>query len=97
MGLPPNGGPGEKLVEQMVSVALVSSELQRNEEESPLLSHGQHMQYRKEEDFAVAKTDCERVSGDASTTFAAFMVHTHPSFFMKLFGLRKPINLDFVV
>jgi serine/threonine protein phosphatase PrpC len=74
MGLPPNGVVGDKLVEQMVSVALVSSELQPNEDEYPVLSHGHHMQYKKEEDFAVAKTDCERVPGDASTTFAAFMI-----------------------
>jgi len=80
MGLPPNGVVGDKLVEQMVSVALVSSELQPNEDEYPVLSHGHHMQYKKEEDFAVAKTDCERVPGDASTTFAAFMVHTPFSF-----------------
>lgn len=70
MGLPPqNGVVGEKL-----TVAVVGSELPPSDEEYPLLSYGECKQYKKEEDFAVAKTDCERVPGDPSTTYAAFMV-----------------------
>ena len=75
MGLPQNGIVGDKLAQQMIPLNLISSELEFKEEDTPLLSYGQHMQYMKEEDFAVAKTDCERVPGDPSTAFAAFMVH----------------------
>ncbi|KAG0561536.1 hypothetical protein KC19_9G071300 [Ceratodon purpureus] len=74
MGLPQNGIVGDKLAQQMLPLNLISSELEFKEEDTPLLSYGQHMQYMKEEDFAVAKTDCERVPGDPSTAFAAFMI-----------------------
>jgi hypothetical protein len=76
MGLPQNGIVGDKLAQHVMPIRFLSSELAFTAEDpTPLVSHGHHMQYLKEEDFAVAKTDCERVPGDPSTTFAAFMVH----------------------
>lgn len=75
MGLTQNGIVGDKLAQQMIPLSLLSSELDFKEEDFPLLSHGQHMQYMKEEDFTCVRIDCERVPGDASTAFAAFMVH----------------------
>lgn len=82
MGLPPTNGV---LAQQ---VAMVSGRFE--EEECPLMSHGQHMEFKKEEDFAVALTNCERVPGDSSTTFATFMVHTSSFFFVK----SKPVGVS---
>lgn len=85
MGLPPNGSAtqpdgvdmvADKFAQQMglpLGSLLPSEELQM-EDEYPMLSHGQVMQTLKEEDFTFVKTDCERVPGDPSTTFAAFAV-----------------------
>lgn len=85
MGLPPNGSAtqpdgvdmvADKFAQQMglpLGSLLPSEELQM-EDEYPMLSHGQVMQTLKEEDFTFVKTDCERVPGDPSTTFAAFAI-----------------------
>ncbi|XP_024369090.1 probable protein phosphatase 2C 5 [Physcomitrium patens] len=77
MGIPPNGINivGDKISQQFISLSLPSfQELQPKEEDIPLLAYGKHMQYKKEEDFALAVTNCERVPGDSSTKFGAFMV-----------------------
>lgn len=71
------GIDNDKLAQHMIPLtALLSTEqLQLDaEEESPLLSHGHDMLYKKEEDFVLAKTDCERVPGNPSSTYAAFAV-----------------------
>ena len=95
MGLPQNGIVGEKLAQQVIPLSFVSSELETFKgDDSPVLSYGQHMQYMKQEDFAVAKTDCERVPGDASTTFSAFMVHIFAKPFQNIFS--KSIIVTFV-
>jgi hypothetical protein len=41
---------------------------------APILSHGDAMQVKKNEDFAFAKTNCQRIAGDESSTYSAFAV-----------------------
>jgi hypothetical protein len=45
----------------------------------PSVSYGQAFQAKKEEDFIIIKTNCQRISGDGSTTFDAFAVHIYYS------------------
>lgn len=40
----------------------------------PSVSYGQAFQARKEEDFVIVKTNCQRISGDGSSTYDAFAV-----------------------
>lgn len=42
--------------------------------ERPEILHGQANQSKKGEDFTFSKTECQRVPGDGSTTFAVFAV-----------------------
>lgn len=42
--------------------------------ETPILSYGDAMQVKKNEDFAFAKTSCQRIAGDESSTYSAFAV-----------------------
>jgi len=42
--------------------------------DTPSVSYGQAFQARKEEDFVVIKTHCQRISGDGSSTYDAFAV-----------------------
>ncbi|KAG0629465.1 hypothetical protein M758_1G106100 [Ceratodon purpureus] len=44
------------------------------EDGKPSVSYGQAFQAKKEEDFVIIKSNCERISGDGSTTFDAFAV-----------------------
>lgn len=76
MGLPPR--PEVDDIDEKFARSL-SLELQMDDvEEYPVLSHGHVMQSLKSEDFTFAKTDCERVPGDSSTTFAAYAVRSNP-------------------
>lgn len=40
----------------------------------PSVSYGQALEARKEEDFVIVKTHCQRISGDGSSTYDAFAV-----------------------
>ncbi|XP_024388376.1 probable protein phosphatase 2C 5 isoform X2 [Physcomitrium patens] len=72
MGVHPNGISSVRDTYPLSSLSF--EELQPDVKDIPVLSHGQFMQHKKEEDFAIAVTHCERVPGDPSTTYAAFMV-----------------------
>jgi hypothetical protein len=54
--------------------ALLAYELKNDIVENPLLRCGLALQPRKGEDFALVKTDCQRIPGDGSSTFAVFGV-----------------------
>jgi len=57
----------------MVPLAsLLAYELKNEIVENPLLRCGLALQPRKGEDFALVKTDCQRIPGDGSSTFAVF-------------------------
>lgn len=59
----------------MVPLAsLLAYELKNEIVENPLLRCGLALQPRKGEDFALVKTDCQRIPGDGSSTFAVFGV-----------------------
>lgn len=40
----------------------------------PSVSYGQALQAKKEEDFVIVKTNCQRIPGDGSSTYDAFAV-----------------------
>lgn len=48
--------------------------------DNPELIHGQANQSKKGEDFALVKTECQRVMGDGVTTFSVFGVFVSSSF-----------------
>ena len=59
----------------MVPLAsLLKLELENEKSETPIIRYGEACQARKGEDFTFMKTDCQRVSGDPSSTFAVFGV-----------------------
>lgn len=74
-GLPPR--PDVDDIDEKLGRSL-SLSLEMEDEESPVLSHGHVMQSLKNEDCTFAKTDCERIPGDSSTTFAAYAVLKTP-------------------
>eukprot|EP00268_Persea_americana_P056602 TRINITY_DN6696_c0_g2_i8.p1 TRINITY_DN6696_c0_g2~~TRINITY_DN6696_c0_g2_i8.p1 ORF type:complete len:245 (-),score=54.73 TRINITY_DN6696_c0_g2_i8:858-1592(-) len=51
---------------------LLRRELTNEKIENPDILHGQACKSRKGEDFALVKTDCQRVPGDGVTTFSVF-------------------------
>ena len=53
---------------------LLRRELTNEKIENPDILHGQACKSRKGEDFALVKTDCQRVPGDGVTTFSVFAV-----------------------
>lgn len=53
---------------------LLSRELQLERIERPVIRYGVATQPKKGEDYALVKTDCQRIPGDESTTFAIFAV-----------------------
>lgn len=89
LAFPQNGlalhsnGVGLKLAQQMMPLSsLLDNDNNNNNnfspqpdvEETPILSYGDAMQVKKNEDFAFAKANCQRVPGDESSTFSAFAV-----------------------
>lgn len=57
----------------MVPLAVLLKREQSNEKlENPDLIYGQANQSKKGEDFTLLKTECQRVPGDANTTFSVF-------------------------
>jgi hypothetical protein len=54
--------------------ALIKEEARSEKLERPLLRYGCASQSKKGEDFFLMKTDCVRVSGNPSSTFAVFAV-----------------------
>lgn len=53
---------------------LLSRELQCERVDRPVIRYGLDARPKKGEDFALVKTDCQRVPGDGSSTFAVFSV-----------------------
>lgn len=53
---------------------LLKRELANEKIERPEITYGQASQSKKGEDFAMIKTECQRVSGDGETTYSAFAV-----------------------
>jgi hypothetical protein len=58
----------------MPLAALIKEEARSEKLERPLLRYGCASQSKKGEDFFLMKTDCVRVSGNPSSTFAVFSV-----------------------
>ncbi|GFP85377.1 probable protein phosphatase 2c 15 [Phtheirospermum japonicum] len=52
--------------------ALISRELKNEKMEKPMVRYGSAAQSRKGEDYFLVKTDCQRVSGNPSTSFSVF-------------------------
>lgn len=66
---------GQSRAPAMVPLAsLLAYELKNEIVENPLMRCGLALQPRKGEDFALVKTDCERIPGDGSSAFAVFGV-----------------------
>lgn len=87
LAFPQNGlalrsnGVGLKLASQMMPLSSLLNNNNNNNSfstqpdlETPVLSHGDAMQVKKNEDFAFAKTNCQRIPGDESSTYSAFAV-----------------------
>ena len=55
---------------------LLKRELENERLENPELSHGQHGQSKKGEDFMLVKTECQRVLGDGVATFSVYGVNS---------------------
>ncbi|KAM7517079.1 hypothetical protein LguiA_006662 [Lonicera macranthoides] len=53
---------------------LLKRELANEKIERPEITYGQASQSKKGEDFAMIKTECQRVSGDGETTYSAFAI-----------------------
>eukprot|EP00249_Psilotum_nudum_P000963 c13197_g1_i1 orf=919-1686(+) len=61
--------------EQMIPLAsLLSREIKNEKIERPNIRYGQASQPKKGEDYTFVKTDCQRIPGDRSSTFAVFAV-----------------------
>ena len=54
--------------------SLLKLEYENEKEDTPLILYGQAFQAKKGEDFTLVKTNCERVLGLRSSTFAVFGV-----------------------
>lgn len=67
-------GPSRPPPAMVPLAALLAYELKNDIVENPLLRCGLALQPRKGEDFALVKTDCQRIPGDGSSTFAVFGV-----------------------
>lgn len=59
--------------------ALIKEEARSEKMERPLLRYGCASQSKKGEDFFLMKTDCVRVTGNPSSTFAVFAVSKQTS------------------
>eukprot|EP00250_Pteridium_aquilinum_P012712 c20891_g1_i1 orf=413-1777(-) len=53
---------------------LLSRELQNERIQRPVIGYGHAAQPKKGEDYALIKTDCQRIPGDRSSAFATFAV-----------------------
>jgi hypothetical protein len=59
----------------MVPLAsLLKLELENEKFEAPIVRYGEACQAKKGEDFTLMRTDCQRIPGDLSSTFAVFGV-----------------------
>lgn len=54
--------------------ALISKEVRNERLEKPTVRYGNAAQSRKGEDYFLMKTDCQRVSGNPSSTFSVFAI-----------------------
>ena len=62
-------------IQDMVPLAtFLKREFNCEKIDGPIVSYGQACQSKKGEDFTIVKTDCQRVSGDGSSTFTVFGV-----------------------
>lgn len=53
---------------------LIGRELRNEKLENPTVKYGQAALAKKGEDYFLIKLDCQRVPGDASTSFSVFAV-----------------------
>lgn len=61
--------------DNMVPLAsLLKMEFESDKVETPVIRYGHATQPKKGEDYTLVKTDCQRVPGDGSSTFAVFAV-----------------------
>lgn len=66
---------GDRRRAQLVPLAsLIGRELRNEKMEKPCVRYGCAAQSRKGEDYFLVKTDCQRVPGNASTSFSVFAV-----------------------
>lgn len=54
--------------------ALINREMRSEKMEKPTVRYGCAAQSRKGEDYFLMKTDCQRIPGNSSSTFAVFAV-----------------------
>ncbi|KAI8539066.1 hypothetical protein RHMOL_Rhmol09G0152600 [Rhododendron molle] len=54
--------------------ALISREMRSEKMEKPTLRYGYAAQSRKGEDYFLMKTDCQRIQGNAASTFSVFAI-----------------------
>ncbi|KAL2904810.1 putative protein phosphatase 2C 15 [Bienertia sinuspersici] len=54
--------------------ALINREMKNEKMEKPTVSYGYAAQSKKGEDYYLAKTDCQRVPGNSSSTFSVFAI-----------------------
>lgn len=54
--------------------ALISREMRSEKMEKPTLRYGYAAQSRKGEDYFLMKTDCQRIQGNAASSFSVFAV-----------------------
>ncbi|CAN6451537.1 unnamed protein product [Victoria cruziana] len=66
---------GDRRRAQLVPLAsLIGRELRNEKMEKPCVRYGCAAQSRKGEDYFLVKTDCQRVPGNASTSFSVFAI-----------------------
>lgn len=84
-------GEGRRHHNLVPLAALISRELRNEKMETPSVRYGCAAQSRKGEDYFLMKTDCQRVPGNASSTFSVFAVCFY-AFLLSLYVILYNLN-----